>query len=90
MPVPALAGALMLAIKLTDLALAGGEWAIRAQAGRDRLEAALRTGDDAHIAAEIKAVEAETDRLLADLLAAKNRPPASTPEALRDPHEGLE
>lgn len=63
----------LLAIKLIDLALMGGEWAARALESRNKIEAWARDGGPT--AAQVAELEAETDALLAQLAAARNTPP---------------
>lgn len=63
--------AAMIVVRLIDLALAGGEFALRAKAARDRItEMALRGGPTK---AELDALGIETDALLDKLKTAAAR-----------------
>lgn len=69
------AAGIILAIRLVDLMVAGGTYAMQARASRDRLKAALETQDPAVIAAEISAVEVEVNQQLAELGKHISKPP---------------
>lgn len=54
--------AAMIVVRLIDLALAGGEWAIRAKQARDRLNEMAARGGPTKV--ELDALGIETDDLL--------------------------
>jgi len=63
----------LLTIKLIDLALMGGDYAARALASRNKIEAWAREGGPTP--EQIAELDAETDALIAQLAAERNAPP---------------